>query len=231
MRAPNAKGGNKKYAHLESRRLAVLDTCILTSSAIQCNRIFPCVHCKNRGVQRNCHFKEKPSKPAGQPTQASGAATSRTAAGVGAGRKRFRGSSEDSSSDSDSDADADNGGLDSVGRNGVAVDSNNPGPLVPEQSSDQLVQLSTDPQVGQLVESSNLLAEENLYSRVNSPFQTRQPRPRRNKQYYLSTATCTELRTALSIIPEDRNHVGMSAVKATNLLIPSRTYATSFSFD
>ncbi|KAL7955028.1 hypothetical protein V8C34DRAFT_327664 [Trichoderma compactum] len=148
----------------------------------KCNRIFPCVHCKNRGVQRNCNFKEKPSKPANQPTQASGATTKETAAGAGASKKRSRGSSEDSSSDSDSDADTGNGGLDSAGQNGVAVDSDNQGPLVPEQSGGQLTQLSPS-------------------------IQTRQPRPRRKRQYYLSAATCPELRTALSIIPEDRNHV------------------------
>lgn len=148
----------------------------------KCNKIFPCVHCKSRGVQRNCIFKEKPAKPANPPPQASGATTSKTTAGVGASKKRFRGGSEDSNSDSDSDADTGNGGLDSVGQNGVAVDSGNPGPLVPEQSGGQLTQLSPNTQ-------------------------TRQPRPRRNRQYYVSAATCNELRTALAIIPEDRNHV------------------------
>ncbi|KAF3076549.1 hypothetical protein CFAM422_001753 [Trichoderma lentiforme] len=147
----------------------------------KCNKIFPCIHCKSRGVQRNCIFKEKPAKPANPPPQASGATTSKTTAGVGASKKRFRGGSEDSSSDSDSDADTGNGGLDSVGQNGVPVDSDNPGPLVLEQSSGQLTQLS-------------------------SGTQTRQPRPRRNRQYHISAAACHELRTALAIIPEDRNH-------------------------
>ncbi|KAL6811523.1 hypothetical protein J3E69DRAFT_360028 [Trichoderma sp. SZMC 28015] len=148
----------------------------------KCNKIFPCIHCKSRGVQRNCIFKEKPAKPANPPPQASGATTSKTTAGVGASKKRFRGGSEDSSSDSDSDADTGNGGLDSVGQNGVAVDSGNPGPLVPEQSGGQLTQLSHNTQM-------------------------RQSRPRRNKQYHISAEACTELRSALAIIPEDRNHV------------------------
>ncbi|KKO99441.1 hypothetical protein THAR02_08469 [Trichoderma harzianum] len=148
----------------------------------KCNKIFPCVHCKSRGVQRNCIFKEKPSKPANPPPQAGGATTSRTAAGVGASKKRYRDSSEGSSSDDDSDADIGNGGLDSVGQSGVPVNSDNPGPLVPEQSSGQLTQLSPGTQ-------------------------TTQPRPRRNRQYHVSAEACTELRTALAIIPEDRNHV------------------------
>lgn len=128
---------------------------ILTSSAIQCNKIFPCIHCKSRGVQRNCIFKEKPAKPANPPPQASGATTSKTTAGVGASKKRYRGGSEDSNSDSDSDAGTGNGGLDSVGENGVAMDSGNPGPLVPEQSSAQLTQLSSGTQVRPLTESSD----------------------------------------------------------------------------
>ncbi|QYT01954.1 Zn(2)-C6 fungal-type domain-containing protein [Trichoderma simmonsii] len=148
----------------------------------KCNKIFPCVHCKSRGVQRNCIFKEKPAKPANPPPQASSATTSKTTAGVGASKKRYRGSSEDSNSESDSDADTGNGGFDSVGQKGVAVDSGNPGPLVLEQSGGQLTQLSPNTQ-------------------------TRQPRPRRNKQYSISAAACTELRTALAIIPEDRNHL------------------------
>ncbi|KAL7795460.1 hypothetical protein V8C43DRAFT_321310 [Trichoderma afarasin] len=150
----------------------------------KCNKIFPCVHCKSRGVQRNCIFKEKPAKPANPPPQPSDATTSRTAAGVGASKKRYRGSSEDSSSDDDSDADIGNGGLNSVGQNGVPVNSDNPGPLAPQQSTSggQLTQLSPGTQ-------------------------TAQPRPRRNRQYHISAEACTELRTALAIIPEDRNHV------------------------
>ncbi|PKK42283.1 hypothetical protein CI102_14087, partial [Trichoderma harzianum] len=96
----------------------------------KCNKIFPCVHCKSRGVQRNCIFKEKPSKPANPPPQAS---------------------------------DTGNGGLDSVVQNGVPVDSDNPGPLVFEQSSGQLTQLSSGTQVGPLVESSDILVEGNPY--------------------------------------------------------------------
>ncbi|KAL6872759.1 hypothetical protein J3F83DRAFT_771998 [Trichoderma novae-zelandiae] len=83
----------------------------------KCNRIYPCLHCKNRSTQRECRFIEKSATKTSERGQVKGVTTGNeaaakvTAKGRGAGSKRRYDSSDGFSSncDSDSDSEADNG--------------------------------------------------------------------------------------------------------------------------
>ncbi|KAL7807269.1 hypothetical protein V8C26DRAFT_423898 [Trichoderma gracile] len=147
----------------------------------KCNRIYPCLHCKNRSTQRECRFIEKSATKAGEPAQVKAATASETASivtakGRGAGSKRRYDSSDDSDSDCDSDSDLDmDGGKASIKRASACVS--------PNGSNGQVAAPSGTPMT----------------------MARRRERPQ-GKQYMRSAATCLELQSALDSLPR-REHV------------------------
>ncbi|UKZ80026.1 hypothetical protein TrVFT333_007791 [Trichoderma virens FT-333] len=197
MRAPNAKGGSKKYAANQDAALAhraVLEMLIfLQPSAI--------------GY-----------------TLENAAASSSTAVGVGAkgkgaSRKRRRDSSDDS--DCENHTDPSNGSnnniasgdVDSVGQNSAAVGSDSSDRLLPGLSGDDDLTLpSLDAEVSPLLELSDLLMKKNGILTRKFSFLDGRTRPSTQPSVLHIGCRIPELRHALDLIPENRGHIDALAL-------------------
>lgn len=177
--------------------------------AIKCNRIWPCLHCKNRSTQRECRFIEKSANKANERSQASASTSSETAAqvtakGRGAGSKRRYDSSDDSDSDYDSESDLDmDGGKGAIRQYSVRVSSDGQaaGP-----SSTQTTMVTRPPPGRLMINGLVVQSDDKLTCSLFA--QTRRRERPQGKQYMRSAATCIELQTALDSLPA-REHVGM----------------------